>query len=231
MHKTVEDEVNLRDLLVRNVGHEGVEELFRVAQHVRYDVGEMIFSTGDPATGIILIKSGRVEISGMSTSGKKTVYAHMAAGEMLGEIAALDGQGRSADAMAATAVTGRFVARQNLMGFITARPALAQSVIVALCQKTRNATEMVLTRSAPDAEVRLARTLIKMFDVWGTPQPDGTFRLTEQFSQQDIGDFCGLARENVSRTLANWIADGLLQKDGRQLILLDRSRLLGIIDA
>ena len=231
MHRSAEEDVNLRELIVRNVGDDGVDDLFRVAQHVRYDVGETIFSTGDPAIGIILITSGRVEISRMSRSGKKSVYAHMAAGEMLGEIAALDGQGRSADAMAATAVTGRFVARQNLMGFITARPLLAQSVIVALCQKTRNATEMVLTRSAPEAEVRLARTLIKMFDVWGTPQSDGALRLTEQFSQQDIGDFCGLARENVSRTIANWSADGVLGKDGRQLILLDRDRLLAMVDA
>lgn len=231
MRQSLEQEVNLRELLVRNVGDEGVEELFRDAQHVRYEVGAMIFSAGDPGTGIFLIRSGRVEISRMSISGKKSVYAHMAAGEMLGEIAALDGQGRSADAMAATAVTGRFLARQNLMGFITARPILAQSVIVALCRKTRNASEMVLTQSAPEAEVRLARTLIKLFDVWGTRQPDGTFRLTEQFSQQDIGDFCGLARENVSRTITNWSSDGLLGKDGRQLILLDRRRLLAMVEA
>ena len=108
-------ETSLRDILISDVGDDGFQALFKDAKLKSFQAGETIFLAGDPGRGVLLIESGRVEISTMSSAGKKSVLAHMAPGSLLGEIAALDGGNRSADATAATAVVGRFLARENLL--------------------------------------------------------------------------------------------------------------------
>ena len=224
-------ETSLRDILISDVGDDGFQALFKDAKLKSFQAGETIFLAGDPGRGVLLIESGRVEISTMSSAGKKSVLAHMAPGSLLGEIAALDGGNRSADATAATAVVGRFLARENLLEFIASQPKLAKSVIVELCGKARNASDMFLTQSAPEAEVRLARTMLKLFDTWGEVLPNGTVALTERFSQQDIGEFCGLARENVSRQISTWESSKILEKVKRKLILADRDALKALAES
>lgn len=63
-----------------------------------YAAGQGIFLRGDPADALFVIESGRVEISVCSRSGRKSVIGYLSDGELLGEIALLDGGLRSADA-------------------------------------------------------------------------------------------------------------------------------------
>ena len=221
---------DLRRILIHALGDDAPEALFGTARPVRFARGATIFSIGDPGTGVILIESGRVEVSTMSVAGRKSVLAHMGPGALLGDIAALDGGGRSADAVAATDVTGRFLPRETLLKFIGAHPALARAIIVELCRKARNASDMFVTQTLPEAEARLARALLCLFDGWGTADSYGAITLTERFSQQDLGAFCSLARENVSRQITAWTAQGILANRDRRLVLLDRARLQALAE-
>ena len=216
---------HLRGVLVSAIGADGCRALFADARPVRFDAGQTIFAAGENGTSVLLIELGRVEISNTSISGRKSVLAHMGPGEILGEIAALDGGPRSADAVAATAVSGLVLARENVLAFIAARRDFAQAVIVELCRKVRNASDMFQTQSIIEGEPRLARGLLKLFDKWGTPATEGTAVLAERFSQQDIGEFSGLARENVNRQIKAWTEAGILRVEGRHLVLLDRPAL------
>ena len=216
---------DLKGVLVTAMGVDGCRALFADARAVTYDARQTIFSEGEAGASVILIESGRVEISNTSLMGRKSVLAYMGAGEVLGEIAALDGGARSADAVAANAVTGLALSRENVLGYISARPEIARAVIVELCSKVRNASEMFATQSIIDGEPRLARGLLQLFDKWGVSGADGTSVLEERFSQQDIGEFSGLARENVNRQIKAWTKSGVLRSDGRRLVLLDRETL------
>lgn len=198
--------------------------MFAQAPGVHFDAGQAIYALGDRADGMMLIDEGRIEISVTSIGGRKSVLNYMGAGELLGEIAALDGGTRSADAVAATAVAGRTLSRRDAMGWITARPEAAQVVIAALCAKVRSASDMFATQATVTGRARLARGLLRLFDLWGTPGPEGS-TLPHDFSQQEIGAFVGLARENVNRHMRTWSADGVLQHDGKRLVLRRRAAL------
>lgn len=215
----------LKGVLVTAMGADGCRALFADARPVQFAARQTIFGAGEPGASLILIESGRVEISNTSLTGRKSVMAYMGAGEVLGEIAALDGGERSADAVASSAVKGLALSRENMLGYISARPEIAQAIIVELCRKVRNASEMFATQSIIDGEPRLARGLLQLFDKWGVQNPDGTSVLEERFSQQDIGEFSGLARENVNRQIKAWSESGVLRSEGRQIVLLDRDAL------
>ncbi len=217
-------------VLVTAMGEVNCRALFQEARAVHYAAGQTIFSAGEPGAEMILLETGRVEVSITSITGRKSVLAHMGKGEVLGEIAALDGGPRSADAVAATDVTGRLMSRENVLTFVAERPEIARAVIGALCQKVRNASEMFLTQSVIDGEPRLARGLLRLFDRWGEADKDGAERLAERFSQQDIGEFTGLARENVNRQIKAWTEAGILRRDARHLVLLDRDALRALAE-
>ncbi len=221
----------MQGVLVAAMGAKGCRALFEDARVVSFDAGQTIFSAGDPGSHLILIEMGRVEISNTSFGGRKSVLAQMGPGEVLGEIAALDGGARSADAVAATKVQGLILTRDNVLAHVTADPAIARAVIIELCHKVRNASEMFLTQSLTEGGPRLARALMKLFDQWGEIGSDGALRLAERFSQQEIGELSGLARENVNRQIKTWVEAEVLGQDGRHLILRDRDTLETLAEA
>lgn len=216
-------------ILMASMNAEDCMMLFETSQRRTFEPGATIFSQGDPGDSVILIESGRAEISITSISGRKSVLAHMGPGEVLGEIAALDGGGRTATAVAASTMSARVLARQNILQFVSDRPNVASAIIAELCRKTRNATEMYSVQTMSEGYQRLARALLRLFEKWGQASSDGV-RLEEKFSQGDIGEFSGLARENVNRYIKGWVEDGILRVDGRQLVLLNWKELEEIAD-
>ncbi|UWQ99626.1 Crp/Fnr family transcriptional regulator [Rhodobacteraceae bacterium S2214] len=201
--------------------------LFEHAHRTSYPAGQMIFAAGEPGQMVMLIETGRVEVSVTSMTGRKSVLAHMGPGEVLGEIAALDGGVRSADTVATTPVTGLILSRENILKFVTERPAIAQAIITELCRKVRNASDMFTTQSITEGGPRLAQALLRLFDKWGVAENNATL-LSERFSQTEIGEFSGLARENVNRHLKSWAELGILNTQGRRLRLIDRAALENI---
>ncbi len=220
-----------RGLFLAAMGEEGFRSLFEGARPVEYASGRTIFAAGEEGSSVLLVEQGRVEVSVTTVSGRKSVLAHLGPGDVLGEIAALDGGERSADTVAATPVKGLILSRENVLNFVSERPDIARALIVELCRKVRNASDMFLTQSALKGEPRLARGLLRLFEKWGAEANDGTALLVENFSQHEIGEFSGLARENVNRQIKAWTDAGILRLEGRTLVLLDRGALEDLAEA
>src|SRR5215468_10158240 len=72
---------------------------------LHFDKGATLFARGDPATNLYLVAEGRVRLAVASEEGRELSFRHAAAGELFGEIGALDGSVRTADATALTPVT------------------------------------------------------------------------------------------------------------------------------
>jgi CRP-like cAMP-binding protein len=217
-------------ILMASIDATDCEALFEKSHRKVFPTGTTIFSAGELGATVILIESGRAEISITSLSGRKSVLAHMGPGEVLGEIAALDGGVRSADVVAASEISGRVLSRQNILRFVSERPNVASAIIGELCRKVRNATDMYAVQSVTEGAERLARALLRLFDKWGVGKQGEEIWLAEKFSQGDIGEFSGLARENVNRHIKAWSEAGVLRLEGRQLVLIDRDALVALAD-
>lgn len=199
--------------------------LMERARPVHYAPGTVIYGRSDPGETLLFIATGRVEISVTSQGGRRSVLNHMGPGETLGEIAMLDGGLRSADAMAATDVTGSLLHRHDVLSFLRDRPDAMFGLVRELCAKVRNASDMFSAQSQTDASVRLARCLLRLAQKWGRPDGAGVVCIGSGFSQSDLGDFAGLSRENVNRRLRQWAEDGLIAIREEGLSLLDESGL------
>jgi len=195
-----------------------------------YQKDEVIFARGDEGSWVLLIEEGLVEISVMSLNGRKSVLNHMEKGEILGEIALFDREGRSADAVALSEVKGTVVSRQSIVESLKNNNNACFSIIETLCSRVRNASEMFETQSLTSANTRLARCLMRVAHKWGKEQTDGSIHVEQHFSQSDLGELAGIARENVNRHLQHWVQEELLLFDKGDITLLDIDRLSEIAE-
>ena len=70
---------------------------------------------------------------------------------------------------------------------------------------------------------------MRLFEKWGKPR-SGYLVLSQPFSQTEIGEFSGLARENVNRYIKAWTSEGILTQIDGDLALKDRDRLADMAD-
>lgn len=77
-----------------------LKALLQIVHHRNYISGEHIFYQGDPGLGLYIILEGEVKIQYFSPKGKKVTLANMSNGDFFGELALLDGEKRSASAVA-----------------------------------------------------------------------------------------------------------------------------------
>ena len=85
---------------LRDAPAELLAEIAPAARLITYPDGECIHPHGGPAQGMFLIVRGRVRISRTTDGGSELVYGVLRVGEWFGEIALIDGGGRTHSAHA-----------------------------------------------------------------------------------------------------------------------------------
>jgi CRP-like cAMP-binding protein len=128
-------------------------------------------------------------------------------GEILGEIALLDGQPRTADATAMTDCVLIVIDRRDFVPFLTARPEIALKLIEVLCSRLRQTNEQIEDVMFLDFPARLAKTLLRLSQ-HAKPLPEGR---KVAMTQSEIGGIVGLSRESTNRFLRAWAERGWVQ--------------------
>jgi signal transduction histidine kinase len=100
---------------------EGREQLVRHLIYQDLEAGEYLFREGDAAEGLCLVVEGQIEV--VKVAGPREHHlADFHAGDYLGEVAVLDGQGRSTDARARTATSVAWVPAADLFNTLLTEP-------------------------------------------------------------------------------------------------------------
>jgi CRP-like cAMP-binding protein len=169
---------------------------FRLA---RFNKGALLFARGDAGTHLFLVVEGRVRLAITSDEGRELSFRHAAAGDLFGEIAALDGSPRSADATALSEVTAYALERKAFRDLWSARPGISAGVIAFLCRRLRETSGQLEAIALHPLEVRLARFLLLAL---GNRAPAGKrVPLELGFSQSELAQLLGASRPKVNTAL------------------------------
>lgn len=204
--------------LLRHLGPEELRRLAAAASLARYPQHATIFKKGDDGASMMAVVRGKVKISAFSDEGKELVLNIIDQGGIFGEIAVLDGQPRSADAVALEETDLLVLGRAQLLPVLTGNPELLARLLAVLCQRLRDTSEHLEDAMLRDAPSRLARWLLRLAEAFGRPDPGGT-RLAIKLSQQQIGSLVGISRESVSRQIAEWQRAGHVSVEAGFLVL------------
>jgi len=212
--------------LFGSLGTEDLAECASVFREAHFERGAMVFARGDPGTHLYLVREGRVRLAITSEDGRELSFRHAAAGDLFGEIAALDGSSRTADATALTPVTAYTLERAAFCKLWSARPGISAAIIAFLCRRLRDTSNQLGAIALYPLEVRLARFLLLAIGSQ-KPPPGKRLPLELGFSQGELAQLLGASRSKVNTALGTLEAAGAIKRTLDRLFC-DLSRLAEI---
>lgn len=224
---TPQDHFRLHPFLGALTANE-TQELLKGAHTKRFRAGEVVFRRNDPGDGLYGVMRGRILIVAESPEGKELILNKHDTGELFGEIALLDGAGRSATAIAYETSELLYLGRDKFMAFIKTRPETMIRIIALLCARLRRATGLVEDSVFLDVSARLAKLVLTLLDD-RQPHADARSNATLKITQKDLALMLGVSREFVSKLLALWRDADIVEVGRRRLTVLDVGALERVV--
>jgi CRP/FNR family cyclic AMP-dependent transcriptional regulator len=189
--------------------------------------GEVLFIEGDRSREVYLCVSGQIRIFLSLSSGRELVLGTKEAGEVFGEIAALDTLPRSAGASAVGRTVVMSMPGPQFVEGIFRDPALALEVLRGLSRQIRRATSGLSARTNDSAAVRTGRTILELAEVMARPDRSPTIELP--ITQADLADRIGATRESTARAIAVFRRAGVVDTGRGRIVVLDIDGLADMI--
>jgi CRP/FNR family transcriptional regulator, cyclic AMP receptor protein len=168
---------------------------------------------------------GCVKIFADSVDGRLVLLSVRMPGDLVGELAPLDGQLRSATGRAAGPVVARTIGATVLNGYLAAHPAADRAVRDRIVARLREATqERIQVNNASPVPRRLAWALCLLAERYGVPVPDGVL-VDVPLSQADIASLIATTEQSVRKALAGLRAEGVVRWTYRKTVITDLDRL------
>ncbi|MTI18590.1 Crp/Fnr family transcriptional regulator [Rhodobacteraceae bacterium RKSG542] len=172
----------------------------------------VLFEAGDPGNGCYAILDGSMKVSVLSVDGSEQLLAVLGAGSLVGELALLDGNPRSATVTALKPTQLAFIPKNAFYSFADNHPSLYQHMLNIVSGRLRNSNDALAARSFLPLNGRVAQTLLQLSETFGKPIDDERVLIHYKISQSEIANMAGGARENVSRVLNTWKRDGVVSR-------------------
>ncbi|WP_129837907.1 Crp/Fnr family transcriptional regulator [Streptomyces sp. RFCAC02] len=165
----------------------------------------VLLRQGDPGTHVILLASGSALITLTGSHGERTLLAVRGAGELLGELAVLDEQPRTASVIAAEDCRVHIVPRGDFLAFVD-RHALLAPLLHHAITRVREAEAVRLEMATAPVPMRLASALGRLLQAASTAGAECLVRLT----QTELSEMIGASRNAVGSALRPWREQGWL---------------------
>ncbi len=204
------------------------DHLFSYGVTKRYGAGETIFERGDAGDSKMLVLSGRIRIGNVQANGKEAIINYAEPGDLLGEVALLDGKPRSAAAVAVEPCELFVLRRRELSAVLDAHPALTGRLLEVLCERLRRLTLMVEELMCLESRPRIAKALLRLAEEHGRTCAKGV--TIARISQAELASHVGLSREVVNRQLCEWRQDGIIECPHGRILIRQPPRLLAIAE-
>ncbi len=200
------------------------EALRAIGTRRRFRKGQALFHEGGSSDRVVVLLSGRVKVSTLTEDGKEVVLAFRGPGDLLGELAAIDGEPRSATVEAIEPAEAIAIAAGGFRSFLIAHPEVSVLLLQMLSRRLRDADRVRVEYGAHDTVGRVAARLVDLVDRYGEPAEDG-FRIGLPLSQEELAGWTGASREAVSKALHTLRAAGWVRTERRKITVLDLEAL------
>jgi CRP/FNR family transcriptional regulator len=227
-----EEQASAVDLLARVPLLTGLEpgELERIAQVAiprSFPKGARVFHEGDRTDACYVIRAGEVRVTREHPDGRAIALATLGPGELVGELAMLDGGVRSASVEALTDVDLLAVSAADMKGLLERNAEITAKLVIALTKRLRETNERISRQSFQTVPSRVAGVLSQHVSEENAEQ--GRDGVTIRMNQADLAQLAGTSRESVSRFLAVLERAGVVRVGRGRVTVLEPHRLRAYI--
>ena len=199
--------------------------LFANVKPIKLAADEVLFLSGDPGDGCYRVEQGLLKVSMTAASGAERILAIVGPGGIVGELSTIDGLPRSASVATVRDSELTFVSRAAFQAFADGNPEVYRHLVALLAERLRDTDGVLAAGSFLPLKGRVARALLDLAEAFGHDVGQGRILIRQKVSQSDVAAMAGIARENVSRILNDWIRDKLVSRLSGYYCLENKARL------
>jgi CRP/FNR family cyclic AMP-dependent transcriptional regulator len=214
--------------LLRGVSSKEKEGLARASAFKRFDAHEQILDRDNESQDVFFVCSGRVRIVNYSLSGREVSLADIPAGGHFGELAALDGEPRSASAMALEESIVAIMPPDTFLGLIKIHPDVMLGVMQSLTRIIRRSTERIMDLSTLGANNRVHAELLRL--ARSAMVGDNTAVIKPIPVHGELAASVSTTRETVARVLSELAKKGFVKRGKDALHVSDVEALEEMVE-
>jgi CRP/FNR family cyclic AMP-dependent transcriptional regulator len=145
--------------LFESLDDEAARKLCQLLESIDCKAKTFLFRAGEEGNAMYLIERGRVRISVQATDGREMTLTELGRGDFFGEMALLNGQRRSADAIVAEDSRLAVLSREHFLSFVRSSPNVALEMLTALANRLRHTDELLRHSATRNVNVEEAARL------------------------------------------------------------------------
>ena len=186
----------------------------------KYPKNSMIILEEEMGDVVFIVMSGTVKITRVNDEGKEVILAMLGSGEVFGEMAILDGESRSANALSQENCEVVAINREDFLNLLKTNNKVSLSLMTEFAIRLRKSDQQIEALSLDDAEHRIGVSILNLAEEMGVIR-QGVVTVENLPYQQDIANMSGTSRETVSRVMKIFEDRGLITKTGHKLSIPD----------
>jgi CRP-like cAMP-binding protein len=201
-----------------------LQRLAGIARETSLAPGAVLFEQGEESDGLYIVIRGIVRIYLTAGDGREATISLLEDGEMIGEIALIDGLPRSAGAAALTETRLVFIPHRPFCELLDSSPKLTRQVMLMLCERLRAANGQVEQAIFHDLRYRLLVLLRQIAVIHGRVERDVSV-VDLDLTQGMLAQMLGASREAVNKQLRSLAREKRLAMEGHQIHVFRQPRV------
>jgi CRP/FNR family cyclic AMP-dependent transcriptional regulator len=188
---------------------------------------DVIILEGTAGTEVYVLTAGRVKVSSLAANGARSLLTLRIAGDIVGELAAVDGGKRSSTVQAAGSVEALHIDGPRFAQLRRARPNVGDALQLAMARKLRASIQARVDAGAADAFIQVSRILLWLVEAYGQRTGAGG-PVSTPLAQADLAELIGISGPSVTRALKELRDRSVVGTGYRKILVFDPDRLARI---
>ena len=193
-----------------------------------YDAQEQIIDRQSESTDVFFVVSGEIRVVIYSLSGREITLDDLSAGGYFGDLAAIDGEPRSASVMALTDCLVASLPQNHFLSLLETHSPVALKVMKSLTRIIRTATDRIMDLSTLAANNRVHADLLRL--ARNHMGEGNAAEISPIPMHSDIASRVSTTRETVARVLNDLTRNGVVERQKEVMVVLDVELLSDMVE-
>jgi CRP-like cAMP-binding protein len=212
-----------RSVVFNGLDDDDLKRLAGIARETTLPAGSVLFEQGQDSDGLYIVVSGIVRIYLTASDGREATINLLEDGEVIGEIALIDGLPRSAGAAALTETRLIFIPHRPFCDLLDTSGRLSRQVMLMLCERLRAANDQVDQAIFHDLRHRLLLLLQQLAVIHGRVEREAA-TVELDLTQGNLAQMLGASREAVNKQLRSLAKEGRIEVNGHEITVFKQAR-------
>ncbi len=186
----------------RELDEQSLLEISKLCVTRTFATGETVFRQGESGNSLVGLVAGKIRISVNSRSGQELNLNLIEPGEIVGEIAFIDGGLRTATGTAVMPSQCITISRKPFFRLLDRRPQITRHLLTLLCERVRWTSQLVADSAFLSVPDRMVSRLLDLAQIDNGRQL--TSEAVVRLPQQELADYLGVSRQVVNGYLRDW---------------------------